>query len=276
MDEQKKSGVVPYPDVTPLKFEGELAGVNVKEVKVTRKKEPDSIQLRKNGTLSFGTAVWCLETQIVDGVERVHLSHPCDGWVNKSDIVFGQVVVVNTAAGATVRSGIELDSEVVGELPFDARAFVVEKNVTYDGKSRARIIDPVEGWISVKCVLPICDRVGEIQGAGKTFIKPEDVDGQSMVYAHYVELDCNQVYKNLWEAGLMYGENFRMLKRAWRTDAEAFGIVGPLKEEAEGWLVHPALADSMLHLTTVAPDPPEGGWPFLKDEEAKQAAAPAA
>lgn len=79
------------------------------------------------------------------------------------------------------------------------------------------------------------------------------------------------------------------LKRAWRTDADAFGIVGPLREEAEGWLVHPALADSMLHLTvcalaqllctfspclgillfaqTVAPPPPEGGWPWDKNED---------
>ena len=37
--------------------------------------------------------------------------------------------------------------------------------------------------------------------------------------------------------------------------------------EAVGWLVHPALADSMLHLTAVAPKPPEGGWPWMSDDE---------
>ena len=45
------------------------------------------------------------------------------------------------------------------------------------------------------------------------------------------------------------------------------GVVGPLPGEAVGWLVHPALADSMLHLTAVAPKPPEGGWPWMSDDE---------
>ncbi|KAJ8613355.1 hypothetical protein CTAYLR_002257 [Chrysophaeum taylorii] len=259
------------PDLTPVAIPGDIAAV-VAETKVTRKKEPESIQLRKNGVLVPGTAVWCHETQVVEGVERVRISEPCEGWVNKADVALGQVVVVNSTVGATVRSGIDLKSEVVGELPYDSRAFVVEKATAPGGKLRARIIDPLEGWISVKCVLPIVDRAGEVQAAGKKVVDPSDVGDKSMVYTHYMEMDVNRIYKKLWDTGLMYGPRFRMLKRAWRTDVDAVGIVGPLKEESEGWLVHPALSDSMLHLTTVAPAPPAGGWPWAEDSKDEAAA----
>ena len=67
--------------------------------------------------------------------------------------------------------------------------------------------------------------------------------------------------------GLQYGPGFRLCKKAYRTDTDAVGVVGPLPGEAVGWLVHPALADSMLHLTAVAPKPPEGGWPWMSEDE---------
>ena len=67
--------------------------------------------------------------------------------------------------------------------------------------------------------------------------------------------------------GLQYGPGFRLCKKAYRTDTDAVGVVGPLPGEAVGWLVHPALADSMLHLTAVAPKPPDGGWPWMSDDE---------
>ena len=70
-----------------------------------------------------------------------------------------------------------------------------------------------------------------------------------------------------FHAGLQYGPGFRLCKKAYRTDTDAVGVVGPLPGEAVGWLVHPALADSMLHLTAVAPKPPEGGWPWMSDDE---------
>ena len=71
----------------------------------------------------------------------------------------------------------------------------------------------------------------------------------------------------LWDSGLQYGPGFRLCKKAYRTDTDAVGVVGPLPGEAVGWLVHPALADSMLHLTAVAPKPPEGGWPWMSEDE---------
>ena len=74
-------------------------------------------------------------------------------------------------------------------------------------------------------------------------------------------------YKALWDSGLMYGPGFQLCKKAFRTDTDAIGVVGPLPGEAVGWLVHPALADSMLHLTAVAPKPPEGGWPWMSEDE---------
>lgn len=82
--------------------EGDLAAVTASETKVTRNKEPDSMQLRKNGVLQCGTGVYCHETEVIGGIERVRVSQPCDGWVNKSDVTLGQVVVVNSMAGATV------------------------------------------------------------------------------------------------------------------------------------------------------------------------------
>lgn len=48
--------------------------------------------------------------------------------------------------------------------------------------------------MSVKCLLPVTDRMGEIQAAGATLIDPKEVGGASMTYSHYVELDVNQVY----------------------------------------------------------------------------------
>ena len=73
--------------------------------------------------------------------------------------------------------------------------------------------------------------------------------------------------KIIFHTGLQYGPGFRLCKKAYRTDTDAVGVVGPLPGEAVGWLVHPALADSMLHLTAVAPKPPEGGWPWMSDDE---------
>ena len=73
--------------------------------------------------------------------------------------------------------------------------------------------------------------------------------------------------ENYIHTGLQYGPGFRLCKKAYRTDTDAVGVVGPLPGEAVGWLVHPALADSMLHLTAVAPKPPEGGWPWMSDDE---------
>lgn len=105
----------------------------------------------------------------------------------------GRIASGTSAVLGQVRAGVELDSAVLGELPFDTRAFVVEKATTFDGKARARIIDPFVGWISIKCVLPIVDRMGEIQVAGKTVIQPSDVGDKSMTYTHFVEVDCVQV-----------------------------------------------------------------------------------
>jgi hypothetical protein len=49
----------------PRLIEGTLASVmNPDGVVVRRKKEPSSMQLRKNGVLPFQSAVWCHETEV--------------------------------------------------------------------------------------------------------------------------------------------------------------------------------------------------------------------
>ena len=255
------------PTQTEL-IEGKLAAVlNPEGVEVRRKKEPTSMQLRKNGVLPFQSAVWLHETEVVDGVERVHIKHPCEGWIDKSQVITGQIAIVNSLVGATVREDIEIDSPVVAELAYESRIFITEQDETNDGKPRACVFAPVQGWVSVKCIAPVCDRMGDVLAAGKTVLEKEDVDGKNVVMSHYTEINHELMYKALWDSGLMYGPGFQLCKKAFRTDTDAIGMVGPLPGEAVGWLVHPALVDSMLHLTAVAPKPPEGGWPWMSENE---------
>jgi|Transcript_12443 hypothetical protein len=258
----------PLAPMEPRLIEGTLASVmNPDGVVVRRKKEPSSMQLRKNGVLPFQSAVWCHETEVVDGVERVHIKHPCQGWINKDEIIVGQIAIINSLVGATVREDIEIDSPVVGELPYESRVFITEQDETKDGKPRACVFAPLQGWVSVKCLAPICDRMGDVLAAGKKVLEPTDVEGKNVVFSHYTEVNHELMYKALWDSGLMYGPGFQLCKKAFRTDTDAIGMVGPLPGEAVGWLVHPALADSMLHLTAVAPKPPEGGWPWMSEDE---------
>ena len=166
-----------------------------------------------------------------------------------------------------MREDIEIDSPVVGELPYESRVFNTEQDETKDGKPRACVFAPLQGWVSVKCLAPICDRMGDVLAAGKKVLEPTDVEGKNVVFSHYTEVNHELMYKALWDSGLMYGPGFQLCKKAFRTDTDAIGMVGPLPGEAVGWLVHPALADSMLHLTAVAPKPPEGGWPWMSEDE---------
>ena len=248
----------------PQPLEGILAAVrNPNGATVTRKESKTSMRLRKNGVLPYQAAVWCAETV----GDRVRVTRPCAGWLDKADIIEGQIVVVSAAGGATCRKDLELDSDVVAELATDSRVFVTEQDETRDGKLRAKVFSPVEGWVSVKCLAPICDRSGNLLAAGKAILEPSDVNDKQVHYSHYVEINHEAMYKALWDSGLQYGPGFRLCKKAYRTDTDAVGVVGPLPGEAVGWLVHPALADSMLHLTAVAPKPPEGGWPWMSDDE---------
>lgn len=191
---------------------GTLAAVCVDETHVTRFKEPSSTPLRKNETLYLHTAVWCQEREVVDGVSRVHLTSPCDGWIDESDVVVGQVCVVNAFHGCTLREGKDLESPIVEQLPYETRVFVVER-ATCNGRVRARLVAPSQGWVTVKCLLPICDKSGDILAAGKPVVTKDDVDHKGLSYSHYVEIDHDLLYKCLWDTGLNYGPSFRNCKR---------------------------------------------------------------
>ena len=182
----------------PQPLEGILAAVrNPNGATVTRKEAKTSMRLRKNGVLPYQAAVWCVETV----GDRVRVTRPCAGWIDKSDIVEGQIVVVSAAGGATCRKDLELDSDVVAELATDSRIFVTEQDETRDGKLRAKVFSPVEGWVSVKCLAPICDRSGNLLAAGKAILEPADVNDKQVHYSHYVEINHEAMYKALWDSG---------------------------------------------------------------------------
>ena len=115
-------------------------------------------------------------------------------------------------------------------------------------------------------------------------------------YSHYVEINHEAMYKALWDSGLRRCGNQRASRatsvdgvestRGARPKFDFHTGLGlpPLQEglphghgrrrrrrpaagRGRRLAVHPALADSMLHLTAVAPKPPEGGWPWMSDDE---------
>ena len=84
----------------PQPLEGILAAVRNKNgATVTRKESKTSMRLRKNGVLPYQAAVWCAETV----GDRVRVTRPCAGWIDKADIIEGQIVVVSAAGGANRR-----------------------------------------------------------------------------------------------------------------------------------------------------------------------------
>ena len=183
----------------PQPLTGTLAAIRNKNgATVTRKEAKTSMRLRKNGVLPYQAAVWCAETV----GDRVRVTRPCAGWLDKADIIEGQIVVVSAAGGATCRKDLELDSDVVAELATDSRVFVTEQDETRDGKLRAKVFSPVEGWVSVKCLAPICDRSGNLLAAGKAILEPSDVNDKQVHYSHYVEINHEAMYKALWDSGV--------------------------------------------------------------------------
>ena len=90
---------------------------------------------------------------------------------------------------------------MVAELATDSRVFVTEQDETRDGKLRAKVFSPVEGWVSVKCLAPICDRSGNLLAAGKAILEPADVGDKQVHYSHYVEINHEAMYKALWDSG---------------------------------------------------------------------------
>ncbi|KAJ1457734.1 hypothetical protein M885DRAFT_586619 [Pelagophyceae sp. CCMP2097] len=252
--------------------DGKLGVVVVASTAVTRYKDATSSVMRKDGVLTLHTAVYISDDRTtVGGVDRVRIVSPSKGWVDASDVVVGQICVVRAPLGATVRSGIEVDSDIVGTVENERRVFVIEKAETSDGRVRVQIASPLAGWISAKCVVVVEDISGNLLGVGREVLDgsggEEKGERDSALYSNYTAVDHDAMYKALYDAGLQYGPGFRLCRKAWRTDHDAVGMLGPVPGETTGWLVHPALADSMLHLTAIAPKAPEGGWPWLAEEE---------
>ena len=84
---------------------------------MTRKEAKTSMRLRKNGVS---------RTRPPSGAPRPWATASAPrrrGWIDKADIIEGQIVVVSAAGGATCRKDLELDFEIVAELATDSRVF---------------------------------------------------------------------------------------------------------------------------------------------------------
>ncbi|OON71221.1 type I polyketide synthase, partial [Streptomyces tsukubensis] len=67
-----------------------------------------------------------------------------------------------------------------------------------------------------------------------------------------VPIDVADFYGTMAESGISYGPAFRGLRAAWRRDDEVFAEISVGgREEADGFLLHPALFDAALHTTRV-------------------------
>ncbi|MFJ1751302.1 SDR family NAD(P)-dependent oxidoreductase, partial [Streptomyces sp. NPDC088116] len=76
-------------------------------------------------------------------------------------------------------------------------------------------------------------------------------------------VDLGDFYGARAEAGFAYGPVFQGLRAAWRRDGEMFAEVAlPDGVGTEGFGVHPALLDAVLHAAAVAGGEPDGGLPF--------------
>ena len=62
-------------------------------------------------------------------------------------------LAVKARLGCTVRAGPGLDSEELGNLALGTSVVVVEET-TASGRQRLKLGQPLEGWISARCVGP--------------------------------------------------------------------------------------------------------------------------
>ena len=59
--------------------------------------------------------------------------------------------------GAVIRSGLELETELVLEIPRGEVCSVVEKAATAKGKPRLRLLAPAAGWVSAAALKPVAE-----------------------------------------------------------------------------------------------------------------------
>ena len=121
-----------------------------------------------------------------------------------------------------------------------------EQDETRDGKLRAKVFSPVEGWVSVKCLAPICDRWA-ITKAGKAILEPQDVSNSQVTTRIWrtrkthgelqgalgtpacgcVEINHEAMYAQALEStGLQYGPGFRLCTVATINETDAVGNNG--------------------------------------------------
>jgi acyl transferase domain-containing protein/acyl carrier protein len=92
-----------------------------------------------------------------------------------------------------------------------------------------------------------------------------------------VAMDLHGVYETAASVGLAYGETFQGLRRVWRRGEELFAEIAlPERNtsEAEQYIVHPALLDSVLHALAMRADVGDVALPFAWTDVSIRMAGP--
>jgi acyl transferase domain-containing protein/NADPH:quinone reductase-like Zn-dependent oxidoreductase/acyl carrier protein len=181
-------------------------------------------------------------------------SHP---WL-ADHAVLGTAILPGTAlVEMALRAGAELSCEAIEELVLEAPLVLGDEPVAIqvgvsdsdeDGRrevtihSRAEDAEDEEGWTRHAAGTLVPEPASS----------PEPVAGQ-WPPAGAEPVDVEDLYARLAEVGLDYGPAFQGVRRAWRLGDEVLAEVElGESQDAEGFLLHPALLDAALHPAAAA------------------------
>ncbi|MFJ1747936.1 type I polyketide synthase, partial [Streptomyces sp. NPDC088116] len=201
------------------------------------------------------------------------LSLGSHGWL-ADHVVMGRVLVPGTAfVELAIRAGDEVGCGRVEELTLAAPLVLSERDAVriqvfvgapdVSGLRSVKVYSRSDGseelpW-SLHAVGVLAPAGDERPGAlpGVTF------DASVWPPAGAEPVDLGDFYGARAEAGFVYGPVFQGLRAAWRRGDELFAEVAlPDGVGTEGFGVHPALLDAVLHAAAVAGGEPDDGLPF--------------
>ena len=191
-------------------------------------------------------------------------SHP---WL-ADHVVAGQVLFPGTAfVELAVRAGDEAGCPVVEELVIEAPLVVQERAGVQvrvevapagdDGRREIQVFSRRESTAAGDG--PWTRHASGILAPAAAVVPEETADLTAWPPAGAAEVDLSGLYEQLAAGGLEYGPAFRGLRRAWRRGDEVFAEVAlPEGVPGDGFGLHPALLDAVLHAVDADGRQPEG------------------